>query len=925
AARADTFCVQPVQQSSLCNRPAPGVQFAARPSSRHLTDRRTPVRIRQLGSPSSTRRARGTWNDSSWRRFRHWATAGTTGMGKAEVLRAVLKSCGTSSLEASAVAASREWIERCWLLWDRDKSGRISLKEFCAEGGLADMMLQQSTLAAAKRVVRRMELEVHDPAALVACCQQLVECAVGIRPEDAVESWPATACRRLRERASHHVRRCDLYHALGVRPTASQHELREAYLRRAKQYHPDVAGSCSARFQRVQHAWETLRDPARRRVYDHGLPGGTGGATARHPTPQRHRNGFAGDGHPGAGHRHWYEDLKASHEARYREESRRREPGAGFQTPHAERLRRQTRHFEEVMREVGSNPDMKQFVGAGLQMKLLCQLGFILAAMLNLLLWAFAKQQKSRGSSRPPTELDRVQVRLLHALVVQHPNQRPAREEFEEVLSRGVQQVVLAMQRNNGSAKLFAWGCRALAALMVRPPAQPADSHTWSWADNDYGNSVCGGSNSNCNASQPTLEKMFILLDNSKAVTANESGPPMANDVPLWLFVMRQFLLLVPREDPKEPNAKSVGGPLPIAPGALREAGTCALATMRHLCDHTGPEAGNAALEELLVVLKKDERGSAALLAWISAAVAALAADDRALAEVAVQATATGTSAPNPRATGSTSLLPSLSSLLTASARGLKAAGPVRPPSCPALAARVATGLLSSLRRIPATARNGAGGGTTTPAGDGSTRGRVTLRDGHIAVGDVVRLHNDLERAKREQEPPEHFGGWCDRMAFCLDFPGRVVEIPRRSPRMPEVLRISHGALGCWCWNAKAVAEVISDAGLLPFEEDECGPGAALTIGDEVRIDVTVEEAKQLQVNHGGWNDRMTQCCGRVGRLEAIDKAGDMKVLVPGAGAFVWNPRALRSLHAQRWESALCERLCGPGPCDQLLEIGLRV
>ena len=24
------------------------------------------------------------------------------------------------------------------------------------------------------------------------------------------------------------------------------------------------------------------------------------------------------------------------------------------------------------------------------------------------------------------------------------------------------------------------------------------------------------------------------------------------------------------------------------------------------------------------------------------------------------------------------------------------------------------------------------------------------------------------------------------------------------------------------------------------------------------------------------------------------------KVLVPGAGAFVWNPRALRSLHAQR-------------------------
>jgi hypothetical protein len=28
-----------------------------------------------------------------------------------------------------------------------------------------------------------LRLEVHDPAALVACCQQLVECSVGIRPE----------------------------------------------------------------------------------------------------------------------------------------------------------------------------------------------------------------------------------------------------------------------------------------------------------------------------------------------------------------------------------------------------------------------------------------------------------------------------------------------------------------------------------------------------------------------------------------------------------------------------------------------------------------------------------------------------------------------------------------------------------------------
>ena len=37
-----------------------------------------------------------------------------------------------------------------------------------------------------------------------------------------------------------------------------------------------VSGSGCASFQRVQHAWETLRDPARRRVYDNGLPKSAG-------------------------------------------------------------------------------------------------------------------------------------------------------------------------------------------------------------------------------------------------------------------------------------------------------------------------------------------------------------------------------------------------------------------------------------------------------------------------------------------------------------------------------------------------------------------------------------------------------------------------------------------------------------------------
>ena len=45
-----------------------------------------------------------------------------------------------------------------------------------------------------------------------------------------------------------------------------------------------------------------------------------------------------------------------------------------------------------------------------------------------------------------------------------------------------------------------------------------------------------------------------------------------------------------------------------------------------------------------------------------------------------------------------------------------------------------------------------------------------------------------------------------------------------------------------------------------------------------MRIDVTVEEAKQLQVNHGGWNDRMTQWGPKSSR-EALERLFDKGVV----------------------------------------------
>jgi curved DNA-binding protein len=89
----------------------------------------------------------------------------------------------------------------------------------------------------------------------------------------------------------------DYYDVLGVEPGAGEAEIKTAYRRLARKYHPDVSKEAGAeeKFKAINEAYEALRDPQKRKAYDQLRASGYRPGDEVQPPPGGFGGGAPGD------------------------------------------------------------------------------------------------------------------------------------------------------------------------------------------------------------------------------------------------------------------------------------------------------------------------------------------------------------------------------------------------------------------------------------------------------------------------------------------------------------------------------------------------------------------------------------------------------------------------------------------------------
>jgi DnaJ-class molecular chaperone len=101
----------------------------------------------------------------------------------------------------------------------------------------------------------------------------------------------------------------DPYAILGVPKGASEDDIRRAFRKLAKEYHPDISKGNEERFKKVSSAYEILGDAEKRRAYDRGEIDGRG--DPRHAGFRQYARGARAGAGAGAGDEFGFSDIFA--------------------------------------------------------------------------------------------------------------------------------------------------------------------------------------------------------------------------------------------------------------------------------------------------------------------------------------------------------------------------------------------------------------------------------------------------------------------------------------------------------------------------------------------------------------------------------------------------------------------------------------